>query len=169
MRTSGSSPSIVPQIDQDIYLVVDDLGRLGRIWRETDVDATDLQTVVADLLEGQYSNPVQVVGFNTAEGWARDISEEIAGEAVNIGCKPLQNLPEIDIHRTRHKFGGKRSPPGSDSISAISETLSSGVLSPSIVASLSSRTSGVGPPPNTTIRINGTLLRSTASSSRACS
>ena len=30
-----------------------------------------------DLLEGQYKNPVCVIGFNLSEGWVRDVSEEI--------------------------------------------------------------------------------------------
>ena len=47
---------------------------------ETDVEATDLETVIQDLLDGQYSNPVRVVSFNTAEGWSRDISANVAGE-----------------------------------------------------------------------------------------
>jgi hypothetical protein len=36
-----------------VYLVVDDFGRNGRAWRQADVDATDLETVILDLLEGQ--------------------------------------------------------------------------------------------------------------------
>ena len=47
-------------------------------WRETNVEDTDLEAVISDLLEGQYSNPVRVVGFNLSEGWVRDVSEEIA-------------------------------------------------------------------------------------------
>ena len=35
-----------------------------------------------DLVDGQYSNPARVVAFNTAEGWSRDISAEIADEVV---------------------------------------------------------------------------------------
>jgi hypothetical protein len=35
-------PSIVPRgDDQNVYLVVDDLGRHGRVWREADFEATD--------------------------------------------------------------------------------------------------------------------------------
>jgi hypothetical protein len=41
---------------------------------------TDLEAVITDLLEGQYLSPLRVVGFNTAEGWARDVSEDIATE-----------------------------------------------------------------------------------------
>ena len=75
------SPSIVPGKEQDtVYLVVDDFGRLGRAWRETDVDRTKRDFVIADLMEDQYSNPVRVVSFNTTEGWARDVSEDIARE-----------------------------------------------------------------------------------------
>src|ERR1700730_13668710 len=36
MRPSGWTPSIVPRNDQDVYLLADDLGRLGRAWREAD-------------------------------------------------------------------------------------------------------------------------------------
>ena len=35
------TPSIVPESnDQNVYLVLDDLGRLGRIWPEADAEAT---------------------------------------------------------------------------------------------------------------------------------
>jgi hypothetical protein len=43
--------------DQNVYLVADDLGRLGHIWPETDLERTNLETVIQDLLEGQYKNP----------------------------------------------------------------------------------------------------------------
>ena len=75
MRTS---PSIVPGLDRDVYLVLDDFGRMGCAWRETNVEDTDLEAVIQDLLEGQYSNPVRVVGFNVSESWVRVVSEEIA-------------------------------------------------------------------------------------------
>lgn len=81
MRRSDWTPSIVPGGgDQTVYLVVDDFGKHGRAWRETDIEATDLETVITDLLEGQYNDPVRVVGFNTAEGWARDVSGDVADE-----------------------------------------------------------------------------------------
>jgi hypothetical protein len=77
---SSWTPSIVPTDDQTVYLVLDDFGKQGRAWRESDAEATDLETVITDLLEGQYRNPVRVIGFNTAEGWSRDVSEDVAGE-----------------------------------------------------------------------------------------
>jgi hypothetical protein len=61
MRRTGWTPSIVPNGgDQNVYLVLDDLGRNGRVWRETDAETTDLETVILDLLERQYKSPVRV-------------------------------------------------------------------------------------------------------------
>ena len=76
------SPSIVPSgEDQNVYLLLDQFGgRLGRAWRETDEEDTDFETLIRHLLEGQYSNPVRVVAFNTAEGWSRDVSDNVADE-----------------------------------------------------------------------------------------
>jgi hypothetical protein len=81
MRRSSWTPSIVPKgDDQDVYLVVDDFGRSGRAWRETDVEATNLESVMLDLLEAQYENPIRVVAFNTAEKWSQDVSADVAHE-----------------------------------------------------------------------------------------
>ena len=80
MRKTGRMPSIVPDADDHtVYLVMDGL-RAGRIWRESDADATDLETVIADLLGGQYSDPQRVVAFNTAAKWSEDVSGDIARE-----------------------------------------------------------------------------------------
>ena len=81
MRKSSWTPSIVPKDnDRDVYLVVDDFGRNGRAWREADVEATDLETVILDLLEGQYKNPVRIVAFNSADKWSQDVSADVAHE-----------------------------------------------------------------------------------------
>jgi hypothetical protein len=81
MSTTGWPPSIVPKgDDQNVYLVVDDFGRNGGVYREADVETTDLETVIADLRDGQYKNPIQVVAFNTAEKWSQDVSADVAHE-----------------------------------------------------------------------------------------
>src|SRR3954470_8621165 len=71
LKGMWQSPSIIPGIYQDVYLVLDDFGRIGWAWRETHVEDTDFESVICDLLEGLFVNPVRVVGFNTAEGWSR--------------------------------------------------------------------------------------------------
>ena len=65
-------------IGQMVYLVLNDSGRLGRAWFEADVERTDLETVIQDILAAQYNNPVGVFGFNPVEGWSQDVSEDIA-------------------------------------------------------------------------------------------
>jgi hypothetical protein len=78
MRTA---PAIVHhRVDQDIYLVFEDFGRYGRGWREADEGSTDRKALMRDLLAGEYSNPLRIVAFNTAEGWSRDVTVEIADE-----------------------------------------------------------------------------------------
>jgi hypothetical protein len=78
MRTS---PSIAPHgPEQDSYFVLDDFGWIGRAWRETDEDATDRETLISNLLSGEYNDPIRIVAFNTTEGWSRDVTIDIADE-----------------------------------------------------------------------------------------
>ena len=64
-KPDQSSPSIVPpEANQDTYLVLDDFGgRLGRAWRETDEEGADLETLIRDLMDDQYGNPVCIVAY----------------------------------------------------------------------------------------------------------
>ena len=81
MSSPDRSPSIVPLASQDTYLVLDDFGgRLGRAWRETDEEGADRETLIRDLMDEQYSSPVRIVAFNTADGWSRDVTMDIADE-----------------------------------------------------------------------------------------
>jgi hypothetical protein len=74
-------PSIVPQdTNRDAYLVLDDFGRLGGAWREAGEPGASRTTLVRNLLEGHCENPVRIVAFNTAEGWSRDVTLDIADE-----------------------------------------------------------------------------------------
>jgi hypothetical protein len=100
------SPSIVPEDeDRDVYLVLEDFGPLGRVWRETDDGDTDRTTLIKDLLDGQYENPVRIVAFNTAEGWSRDASKDIANDLQEAWSKRgeiPQSVEEfIQEHATR--------------------------------------------------------------------
>jgi hypothetical protein len=52
-----------------------------------------LKTVVADLLSGQYRHPLRVVAFNTAEGWARDVSADVARQVLTCACESDDELP----------------------------------------------------------------------------
>jgi hypothetical protein len=94
MRKPGWTPSIVPSgNDETVNLVADDFGRLGRAWREADYEATDLETIIQDLLTGQYSRPIRVVAFNTAERWSEDVSEDVARELRRRCDLQMRELP----------------------------------------------------------------------------
>jgi len=58
-----------------------------------DFEATDYETVVMDLLEGQYKYPISIFCFNPVEGWSRDVSEDIAQEPRRRRDVQLWELP----------------------------------------------------------------------------
>ena len=77
----GPHRAISPTADSGtVYLVLDDFGPFGLAYRETDVGAADRQTIVANLLSGQYERPLRIVAFNTREGWARDVTADVIRE-----------------------------------------------------------------------------------------
>jgi hypothetical protein len=88
------SPSIVPGFDVDVYVVLDDFGKIGRAYREVDEEMADKATLIRHLMEGQYSNPVRIVAFNTSEGWSRDVTEDIAREIKDWSERKGEELSE---------------------------------------------------------------------------
>ena len=80
MPRTGWSPNTVPYgADQTAYLVVDRFSG-GSVYRETEIERADLETIISDFITGQFNDPVRVVAFNTLEHWADDVSEDIAQE-----------------------------------------------------------------------------------------
>ena len=100
-----ASPSIVPHgPEQDTYLVLDDFGGiLGCSWRETGADGTDRETLIRDLVDGEYRHPVRIVAFNTTDGWSRDVTVDIADELrrryAEFGEMPESILDFMDANR----------------------------------------------------------------------
>jgi len=68
--------------DDTVYLVLEDFGSFGKAYRETDLGQADRQTVLSNLLSGEYRRPLRIVAFNTTEGWARDVTAEFASEVL---------------------------------------------------------------------------------------
>ena len=98
------TPSIVPNgHDQTAYLVINNFGKLGTVFAETDVGEADLETTITDLMSGQYSDPVRVVAFNTSEHWSEDASEDVAREIMRRldlagGALPSSLAAFVDSH-----------------------------------------------------------------------
>jgi hypothetical protein len=80
MRRSWTPSIVTKGDDQNFYLVINNYGKLGHAFAETDIAKANLETTISDLMSGQYSDPVRVVAFNTTEHWAEDASEDIARE-----------------------------------------------------------------------------------------
>jgi hypothetical protein len=51
--------------------------------------------VIVDLIEGQYKNPVRVVGFNTSEGWSQDVSADVAHELRHRCDLQMRDVPSF--------------------------------------------------------------------------
>jgi hypothetical protein len=86
--------------------VIDDLGEHGRVWRETDAEAIDFKTVITDCWTANTTTR-SAIAFNTAEGWSRGVSEDIAHELRRRGDLQLTDLP--DCSGLRRKARGQRS------------------------------------------------------------
>ena len=101
-----------PSDDVTVYLVLNDHGKFGIAYDETDPAEADRDTIIRNFLTGQYGNALRVVAFNTAEGWSRDVSQDIAGEVLERAFDADVNLSEetkrfID----RHMTPGEKRPP----------------------------------------------------------
>ena len=80
MPRTGWSPNAVPYgADQTVYLVVDRFNT-GSVFRETEIERSDLETIISDFMTGQFNDPARVIAFNTLEQWADDVSKDVAQE-----------------------------------------------------------------------------------------
>ena len=80
LSTDGTQRVAPYGADQTVYFVIDRFGKFSSVYRETEVERTDLETVITDLMSGQFNNPIRVVAFNTLEHWTEDVSNDIALE-----------------------------------------------------------------------------------------
>ena len=79
MSAVQSANPVVPYgADQTIFVVTDGCAAHGGASRQ--VECSDLETVVADLLAGKFGDPIRIAAFNTLEHWSRDLSEDVARE-----------------------------------------------------------------------------------------
>ena len=79
-KTAWTRRNVPYGADQTVYLVIDSFPGLGTVYRETEIERTDLEIIIADLISGQFYDPVRVVAFNTLEHWSEDVTEYIAFE-----------------------------------------------------------------------------------------
>jgi hypothetical protein len=89
------SPKTAPHSDFEThYLVLDSFGARGTANRETDIERADLETMIADLMAGEFNAPVRVIAFNMLGHWADDVSRQIAEEIQERCDLAGEPLPE---------------------------------------------------------------------------
>jgi hypothetical protein len=98
--------SLVPSLNVDVHLVLCDFGRSSVAYVETDPTKADATAIVRNLLRGQYERPVRVVALNADEGWARDVSENIAAKIREVAQREGRDLTSgtrafIEAHSQR--------------------------------------------------------------------
>ncbi|MFO1108293.1 MAG: hypothetical protein U1E61_03810 [Bradyrhizobium sp.] len=82
----AAQSSIVPYgADQTVFVVTDGCAARGN------VECSDLETVVADLLAGKFGDPLRIAAFNTLEHWSRDLSADVARE-IEVRCD-IEGVP----------------------------------------------------------------------------
>jgi hypothetical protein len=102
-----------PSDDVTVYLVLNDY-KTGLAYVETAPAEADRETIIRNLLSGQYANALRVVAFNAAEGWSRDASEDIASEVLERAFDGDDNLSEVTKRFIdRHVTPGEKRPPAS--------------------------------------------------------
>jgi hypothetical protein len=81
-----TSPGL-PNHGDTVDRVLEGFGTFGQADRKTDPRHADRQTVLANLLSGQSERPLRIVAF--AEGWAREVTAEIAQEILALADQDL--------------------------------------------------------------------------------
>jgi hypothetical protein len=79
MPSIGWSPRIVPYVaDQTVYLVIDSFRGLGTATaRPKSSGPTDLETIIADLMSGQFNDPIRVVRSGPMMGRSTSIAQAL--------------------------------------------------------------------------------------------
>src|SRR5216684_2117716 len=89
-------PPLVPALDLDLHFVFCDFGALGTAYVETVPTEVDRDTIIRNMMSGEYDHPLHVIAVNPAKGWARDVSEDIARALVETAVRAANHY-----HRAR--------------------------------------------------------------------
>jgi hypothetical protein len=94
MRSVRSS-SIAPGRSGDVvYLVLDDFGPIGKAFREADPCESNEKASIDNLISGQYAHPHRVVAFSLMEGFAHDVTTDVALKVLKRAIAQGWKLPK---------------------------------------------------------------------------
>jgi len=67
-----------------VYEILDGVGLRERVWTEIGPEDANEETIVRWFIEGKFSHPLRVIAINTDEGWARDLTSDIAWKLLEL-------------------------------------------------------------------------------------
>lgn len=86
------------QIDQTLYFVECDFGRLGREFVAIDRDRNSRSSIIEDIASGEYRDVMTVLEMNPVEGRCRDVTNEILGEVSFLtAMRAIGDVLECDV------------------------------------------------------------------------
>jgi hypothetical protein len=86
-------PTLVPKNTTTIHVVLNDFGKLGCSYVETDEAKADEWTVVSNIAKGEYSNPVRVtLTAHRGNAQARATTVPTSHSAGGICCELMAEL-----------------------------------------------------------------------------
>jgi len=88
-RTGRISPIVRYGADRTAYLIVDSLGARGS---EIEIERSDLETIISDLMAGQFNDPLRIFALNTLAHRSEDVSKQVAEEIqerCDIDARPI--------------------------------------------------------------------------------
>jgi Mg/Co/Ni transporter MgtE len=87
-------PSIVPEEAGPIHFVLCDFGSAGRVYVETDPITATAATIVEDMLDGQYDQPLKVIAVDLAANRVEDVSAKVAKAVLDEAQREQDTLPD---------------------------------------------------------------------------
>src|ERR1700737_281747 len=86
-------PPVVPALDLELHFVLCNFGALGTAYVETAPTEVDRDTIIRNMMTGEYDHPLHVIAVNPAKGWARDVSEDIARALIETAVRGVIHYP----------------------------------------------------------------------------
>ena len=86
---------LTPTCDLTVYVVLEDFGRHGCVWREIDEIRADEHSIVEGILRGEYERILRIVAFNADEGWARDVTREVALKVIRAARQQNRKMSAL--------------------------------------------------------------------------
>jgi hypothetical protein len=90
-----SNAPLIPTHDLTVYAILEDFGKHGCAWREIDELRADEQSVVEGILRGEYERILRIVAFNADEGWARDVTRDVALKVIRVAGQQNRKMSAL--------------------------------------------------------------------------